>query len=92
MLARDLGATHIVNPGQVEDLTGALRAIDERGMEYVLDTSGRAENLDAGVGALAPLGRFGFGAFHEGAGAMTARSASPEPWRARGRSPTSPRS
>ncbi|WP_432747779.1 NAD(P)-dependent alcohol dehydrogenase [Streptomyces sp. JH002] len=69
-LARDLGATHLVNPGKVEDLTDALRTVDERGLEYVLDTSGRAENLDAGVGALAPLGRFGFVAFHEGAGAM----------------------
>ncbi|MGW3215809.1 NAD(P)-dependent alcohol dehydrogenase [Streptomyces parvus] len=69
-LARDLGATHLVNAGQVEDLTGALRAVDERGLEYVLDTSGRAENLDAGVGALAPMGRFGFVAFHEGSGAM----------------------
>ncbi|GAB2473168.1 NAD(P)-dependent alcohol dehydrogenase [Streptomyces incanus] len=69
-LARDLGATHTVNPGRVEDLTGALRAIEERGLEYVLDTSGRAENLDAGVGALAHLGQFGFVAFHEGAGAV----------------------
>ncbi|MEV8350224.1 NAD(P)-dependent alcohol dehydrogenase [Streptomyces niveus] len=69
-LARDLGATHIVNPGEVGDLVGALRAIEERGLEYVLDTSGRAENLDAGVGALASLGRFGFVAFHEGAGAV----------------------
>ncbi|MDT0267496.1 NAD(P)-dependent alcohol dehydrogenase [Streptomyces sp. DSM 44915] len=69
-LARDLGATHLVNPGQVEDLAGALRAIEERGLEYVLDTSGRPENLDAGVRALAPLGRFGFVAFHEGAGAV----------------------
>ncbi|MFC5856118.1 NAD(P)-dependent alcohol dehydrogenase [Streptomyces chlorus] len=69
-LARDLGATHTVNPGQVEDLTGALRTIEERGLEYVLDTSGRAENLDAGVGALAHLGQFGFVAFHEGAGAV----------------------
>ncbi|MER8073404.1 NAD(P)-dependent alcohol dehydrogenase [Streptomyces sp. NPDC094034] len=69
-LALDLGATHIVNPGQVEDLVGTLRAIEARGLEYVLDTSGRTENLDAGVAALAPLGRFGFVAFHEGTGAM----------------------
>ncbi|MFE5502790.1 zinc-binding dehydrogenase [Amycolatopsis japonica] len=66
-LARELGATHVVNPGQVEDLTGALRAIEARGLEYVLDTSGRTENL----GALAPLGRFGFVAFHECAGRLT---------------------
>ncbi|MFJ9622474.1 NAD(P)-dependent alcohol dehydrogenase [Streptomyces sp. NPDC101181] len=68
-LARDLGATHTVNPAEVRDLTGALRAVEARGLEYVLDTSGRPENLDAGVGALAPLGRFGFVAFHEGGGA-----------------------
>ncbi|QFU88299.1 NAD(P)-dependent alcohol dehydrogenase [Amycolatopsis sp. YIM 10] len=69
-LARELGATHLVNPVEVEDLAGALRAIEERGLEYVLDTSGRTENLDAGVGALAPLGRFGFVAFHAGGGAV----------------------
>ncbi|MFC4560963.1 NAD(P)-dependent alcohol dehydrogenase [Nocardiopsis mangrovi] len=69
-LARDLGATHTVDPTRVEDPTGALRAIEGRGLEYVLDTSGRKENLDAGVGALAPMGKFGFVAFHEGAGAV----------------------
>ncbi|MGW8526348.1 MULTISPECIES: NAD(P)-dependent alcohol dehydrogenase [Nocardiopsidaceae] len=69
-LARELGATHTVDPGLVGDLAAELRAVQERGMEYVLDTSGRAENLDAGVGALAPMGRFGFVAFHEGGGAV----------------------
>lgn len=69
-LASELGATHIVDPGRVEDLTSALRAVQGRGLEYVLDTSGRKENLDAGVGALAPLGQFGFVAFHEGGGAV----------------------
>ncbi|MFW6720657.1 NAD(P)-dependent alcohol dehydrogenase [Streptomyces sp. MAR4 CNY-716] len=74
MAAHVAGATTIVavdvDAGRVEDLTGTLRTVDERGLEYVLDTSGRAENLDAGVGALAPMGRFGFVAFHEGAGAV----------------------
>ncbi|AOS63716.1 NAD(P)-dependent alcohol dehydrogenase [Actinoalloteichus hymeniacidonis] len=69
-LARELGATHVVDPTRIEDLTAALRAIEGRGFEYALDTSGRKENLDAGVGALANLGRFGFVAFHEGGGAM----------------------
>lgn len=69
-LARELGATHVVHPGEVGNVTAALRAIEERGLEFVLDTSGRAENLDAGLGALAPLGRFGFVAFHDGSGAM----------------------
>ncbi|BAG17686.1 MULTISPECIES: NAD(P)-dependent alcohol dehydrogenase [Streptomyces] len=69
-LARALGATHLVDPVRVEDPTAALRAVEERGLEYILDTSGRAENLDAGVGALAARGKFGFVAFHEGAGAV----------------------
>ena len=40
------------------------------GRRVVLDTSGRAANLDAGVGALAPMGHFGFVAFNAHSGAV----------------------
>lgn len=69
-LARELGATHVVNAGGQADVSAAIRQIEPRGVEFVLDTSGRAANLDAGVGALAPMGHFGFVAFNAHSGAM----------------------
>lgn len=69
-LARELGATHVVDARGTSDVTAAIRAILPRGAEFVLDTSGRKENLDAGLGTLAPLGHFGFVAFNEGSGAV----------------------
>nr|WP_272950000.1 NAD(P)-dependent alcohol dehydrogenase [Agrobacterium tumefaciens] len=69
-LAYELGATHCVNPREQTDVTSAIRGIASRGVEYVLDTSGRKENLDAGIGALAPMGQFGFVAFNDHSGAV----------------------
>ncbi|WP_205930961.1 NAD(P)-dependent alcohol dehydrogenase [Rhizobium leguminosarum] len=69
-LARELGATHAVNAVAQADVSAAIRKIEPRGVEFVLDTSGRAANLDAGVGALAPMGHFGFVAFNAHSGAM----------------------
>ena len=69
-LARELGATHAVNAVAQADVSAAIRQIEPRGVEFVLDTSGRAANLDAGVGALAPMGHFGFVAFNAHSGAM----------------------
>lgn len=68
-LATELGATHVVNPAGEVDVSAAIRQIEQRGVEFVLDTSGRASNLDVGIGALAPLGRFGFVAFNADSGA-----------------------
>lgn len=69
-LALELGATDVVDAKDVEDVAAAIRAIAPRGVDYVLDTSGRKENLDAGVGALAPMGHFGFVAFNAHSGAV----------------------
>jgi aryl-alcohol dehydrogenase len=69
-LAAELGATHCINPREQTDVAAAIRRIAPRGVEYVLDTSGRKENLDAGVGALAPMGQFGFVAFNDHSGAV----------------------
>ncbi|MDY0975914.1 NAD(P)-dependent alcohol dehydrogenase [Massilia sp. CFBP9012] len=68
-LAQELGATHIIDASGV-DVAAAIREIESRGVEFVLDTSGRASNLDAGVAALAPLGHFGFVAFNAHSKAM----------------------
>lgn len=64
-LAKELGATHVVNASGGTDICAEIRQIVQRGVEFILDTSGRAENLDAGIGALAPLGTFGFVAFND---------------------------
>ncbi|GGD40206.1 hypothetical protein [Aureimonas glaciei] len=40
------------------------------GVEYVLDTSGPKENLDAGLAATARMRRFGFVAFNDHSGAV----------------------
>ena len=69
-IASDLGATHVINAREKNDLAGAIRDIVTRGVEFVLDTSGRKENLDAGIAALAAMGHFGFVAFHEHSGAV----------------------
>ncbi|KZY31285.1 alcohol dehydrogenase [Roseovarius sp. HI0049] len=69
-LAKELGATHGVNAGGVTDVAAMIRQIEQRGVEFVLDTSGRSANLDAGIAALAPMGHFGFVAFGEHSGAV----------------------
>jgi len=69
-LAIELGATNAINAREIADVSAAIRDVVPRGVEYVLDTSGRKENLDAGVAALAPMGRFGFVAFNDHSGAV----------------------
>ena len=59
-----------MNAADEPNVTAAIRAITPSGVEFVLDTSGRAANLDAGVGALAPMGHFGFVAFNAHSGAL----------------------
>lgn len=68
-LAQELGATHTINAG-ASDVTATIRQISPRGVDFVLDTSGRKESLEAGLATLAILGKFGFVAFHPAAGAI----------------------
>lgn len=67
-LARGLGATHVIDVRETADLSGALRTVTSRGLDTVLETSGRAENLTAAVDSLAPRGRVGIVTFEQGAG------------------------
>ncbi|ABI76243.1 aryl-alcohol dehydrogenase [Hyphomonas neptunium ATCC 15444] len=69
-LAGELGATHVINAASNKNIAAAIRQIEPRGIEFVLDTSGRASNLDAGIAALAPMGHFGFVAFNDHSGAV----------------------
>jgi aryl-alcohol dehydrogenase len=67
-LARELGAHRAINVKH-EDAAAVIRQISSRGVDYVLDTSGRKESLEAGLSSLAFLGKFGFVAFSPAAGA-----------------------
>jgi len=58
-LARDLGATHVIDPAASPDLAAAVRAILPQGVDYAFDTTGRPETLAAVMAALAPKGVFG---------------------------------
>lgn len=57
-LAEELGATHIIDAGQ-ENVIEAMREITGRGVDFVLDTTGRPEMLDHAVASLAPMGQVG---------------------------------
>lgn len=57
-LARKLGATHTINPKD-KDVGEALRAITGRGVNFVLETSGRGEMLAHALKGLANVGQIG---------------------------------
>ncbi|MBX9606744.1 MAG: NAD(P)-dependent alcohol dehydrogenase [Gammaproteobacteria bacterium] len=57
-MALALGATHALDPAAGE-LPAQVRAILPRGVDYVLDTTGRADVILASVGAVAPLATLG---------------------------------
>ncbi len=58
-LARDLGATHAIDPTR-QDPVQAVREITGLGADVLLNTTDRAEVYLQGIAALAPLGVFGF--------------------------------
>jgi aryl-alcohol dehydrogenase len=70
-LAKELGATHAVNAGD-GDVAHHLRKITGRGVDFVLDTSGRSEMLAHAVNGLATLGQLGLVASAGGDGKVEA--------------------
>lgn len=58
-LAEELGATHTLNVLETDDVAAAIQEITGGGVQYVLDTTGRADMLRHAVAALAPLGQVG---------------------------------
>lgn len=58
-LAKELGATHVIDPIATPDLPAAVRAIVPFGVDYAFDTTGRPEILTATMACLAPKGVFG---------------------------------
>ena len=58
-MAMSFGATHSLDPAQYEDLADAVRAIDPRGVDYALDTSGVPDVLQAIMNCLGVKGTLG---------------------------------
>ncbi|UVC12291.1 NAD(P)-dependent alcohol dehydrogenase (plasmid) [Rhizobium sp. TH2] len=57
-MARELGATHTINPGKV-DATAEIMAITGYGLNFALDTTGISSVIRGAVMALAPMGTCG---------------------------------
>jgi aryl-alcohol dehydrogenase len=57
-MARELGATHTINPSST-DTVGAIHEITGIGVEHILDTTGNPRVLRQAVESLAPAGRCG---------------------------------
>ena len=57
-LAKELGATHVVNSRET-DVIVAVRAITGGGADFALESTGRPEVLSAGIEALGGLGMMG---------------------------------
>lgn len=58
-IALDLGATHVIDPAAVGDLSEALRAIAPLGLDFAFDTSGVVPVIEAGLAALGSHGAIG---------------------------------
>ncbi|MFJ4920305.1 NAD(P)-dependent alcohol dehydrogenase [Streptomyces sp. NPDC088725] len=58
-LARELGATHSLNSRATDDLAAAVREIEPRGVDYVLETTALPQLLALAVDVLAPMGTAG---------------------------------
>jgi aryl-alcohol dehydrogenase len=54
-LARELGATHVIN-GREEDVRDRVMAITGRGADYIVEATARPQLLHLAVEALAPMG------------------------------------
>jgi aryl-alcohol dehydrogenase len=54
-LARELGATHVIN-GSSEDVGDRVAAITGRGADYIVEVTARPQMLHLAVEALAPMG------------------------------------
>jgi len=58
-IALELGATHVIDPGAVENLGEALRAIVPAGLDFAFDTSGVVPVIEAGLASLSSHGAIG---------------------------------
>lgn len=58
-IARELGATHVIDPAEAPNLTEALRTIAPVGLDFAFDTSGVVPVIEAGLAALGSHGAVG---------------------------------
>ena len=58
-LAAELGATHTINPAEVDDVAATLKALTGAGVDYALDTTGAASVIENAFGALRQRGALG---------------------------------
>lgn len=58
-LAREFGATHVIDPKATPDIAAAVRAILPIGVDYAFDSTGIPDVQQAVMKALAPKGVFG---------------------------------
>lgn len=58
-IAKDFGATHVIDPAEAGNLTEALRAIVPAGLDFAFDTSGVVPVIEAGLAALGSHGAIG---------------------------------
>jgi aryl-alcohol dehydrogenase len=58
-LARELGATHVVDPAMAPNVAAAVRTLLPTGAAFALDTTGRPPVLEALLALLAPQGVLG---------------------------------
>jgi aryl-alcohol dehydrogenase len=63
-LALEIGATHVIDPAEEEDLVAAVRQIVPGGADCIFDTSGHPSVIEAAIDALAPRGQLGLVAQH----------------------------
>lgn len=66
--ARELGATHVINTRQVDNLSEAIRAIAPRGVDVIVDAAGVNSLIGAAIGGLAILGHIALVAVPSAAG------------------------
>jgi aryl-alcohol dehydrogenase len=58
-IALELGATHVIDPAAVDNLSEALRAIVPAGLDFAFDTSGVVPVIEAGLASLGSHGAIG---------------------------------
>jgi len=56
-LALELGATHVINWKETEDVVGEIMKITGRGTDYAFDSSGAQSMIDYAIKASGPMGR-----------------------------------
>lgn len=58
-MAREVGATHLIDPAEATDMVAAVRAILPAGADLIVDTSGHMPTVEQTPNMIAPLGRIG---------------------------------